>query len=412
VTFSSLVGVGGATWSGTDPVKLAKEGYQKNIIAFRCVSLIARGVASLPWIAYAGDKELEENHPLLQLLNVRPNPLQGGGTFFEALTSFYLIAGNTYIKAVGPDIGPPTELWTLMPQRMKVVTGGKGRVTGYVYTVRNAKDLFTFDMDHVERSPILHIKSFNPLEDHYGMSRLEAAAFSIDQHNAAGEWNYKLLKNDARPSGTLTFKPADPLMPDTLTEEQFDQLKTDFKERNTGPANAGNPMFLDGGLSWQQMSLSPVDMDFLNAKNTSARDIASAYNIPPMLIGIVGDATFANYHEARLAAWEEEIIPDAGIIRDELNRWLAPKFGDNIRLDFNVDSIPALAEKNTENWAKIDAASFLEINEKRAAAGYDDIDGGDVILVPALMIPLGDEGSDEETEDLPPDKAAELGYGL
>ncbi len=401
------VGPGTAQWTDRDYGKLSEEGYQKNIVAYRCITLIARSLASVPWLAFNGDTELE-NHPILDLLK-SPNPQQGRSAFFEAVESYYLIAGNLYLREFGPDGKPPRELWTLRPERMKVKAGPGGRIAGYEYRV--GTKTVTFPVDPLTgRSEILHIKTFHPTSDYYGLSPLAAAAFSIDQHNAAGEHNYKLLKNGARPSGALTYKPND-VMPQNLADPQFNRLKRELQEQYSGPSNAGRPMLLDGGMTWQQIMLSPIEMDFLNLKNTSARDIAAAYGVPPMLIGILGDATFANYKEARLALWEDRVIPDLVTIQDELNRWLSPLYGENVRLEFDADEVPALAGKRQDTWEKLEGAGFLKINEKREAVGYEEVDGGDVILVPAMMLPLG-EDVDNAAATMTPKEAAEVGYGI
>ena len=110
---------------------------------------------------------------------------------------------------------------------------------------------------------VLHIRLFNPLDDYYGMSPLEAAARSIDTHNAASAWNKAMLDNAARPSGALVFAASD----GHLTTEQFDRLKSELESNYQGAANAGRPMVLEGGLDWKEMGFSPKDMEFIEAKN-------------------------------------------------------------------------------------------------------------------------------------------------
>ncbi|MEA3035393.1 MAG: hypothetical protein QOH04_1155, partial [Sphingomonadales bacterium] len=114
-------------------------------------------------------------------------------------------------------------------------------------------------------------------------------------HNAATKWNKALLDNAARPSGALVYAPGDGAV---LADEQYDRLKGEIEESFSGSANAGRPMLLDGGLKWQAMSLSPADMDFVGLKAAAAREIALAFGVPPMLLGLPGDATYANYQEA------------------------------------------------------------------------------------------------------------------
>src|SRR5205085_3983833 len=126
-----------------------------------------------------------------------------------------------------------------------------------------------------------------------------------------------------------------------LSEEQYNRVKLQIDEQFTGAANAGRPLLLEGGLDWKEMSLTPKDMDFVEAKNSSARDIALAFGVPPQLLGIPGDNTYSNLQEARLALWEQTVVPLEQCTADALNNWLIPMFGGNTELVPDIDNIPA-----------------------------------------------------------------------
>ena len=312
-------------------------------------------------------------HPLLSLL-ARPNPLQSGPGLIEAAVGHLLIAGNAFVEAVAPKGRPPVELYALRPDRMRIVPGATGLPAAYRYTVDGrSRD---FAVDQVSgRSAILHLKAFHPLDDWYGLSAVEAAAYAIDQHNQAGAWNQALLQNGARPSGALVVQGE----AGRLTDEQVERLKQDLAEQFAGARNAGRPLLREGGLAWQAMALTPQDMDFVAMKHTAARDIALAFGVPPQLLGIPGDNTYANLREARLAFWEETVVPLAGMLAAELNAWLAPRFGEGLRLAPDLDEVSALALRRERLWAKVGRADFLTTNEKRAACGYAPVAGGDVL---------------------------------
>jgi len=354
--------------------RLAEEGYKKNVIAYRCIKLISQNAAAVPWAVRkkSGGKDILRDHPLLDLLQ-RPNPMQGGAEFFEAAFGFFLISGNSYIEAVGPSFpSAPRELWALRPDRMRVMPGDNGVPVAYRYTVGGS----THDYP---RSRILHVKSFNPLDDWYGMSPLEAAAISVDQHNDAARWNASLLQRSGRPSGALIYKPTYPESSNTLTDEQRQALKNELKNYFSGAENAGRPLVLEGGLDWKEMSLSPHDMDWLAGKDVSAREIALAFHVPAQLIGIQGSLTFSNFEQARLALFDDAVLPLLDHMKDELNNWLAPQFGDGIEIDYNIDKIEALAPRRQQIWDRITHADFMTINEKREAFGLEAIEGGDVL---------------------------------
>ena len=370
---------GRAVWSPRRFDAFADEGYRKNVVAFRAINQVARAAASVPWRLFrrgrAGRRALGE-HALLDLL-ARPNPTMAHAEFVEAVTGFFLIAGNSFVEAV-PGTGTPRELWVLRPDRMKVIAGPTGLPQGFAFNLGGAERRWEAD-PVTGRSPILHLRSFHPLDDWYGLSPVEPASFAIDQRNESDKWNMALLQNGARPSGALVYQPQGGAAAN-LSDEQFARLKQEIADQYSGARNAGRPMLLDGGLNWREMSLSPKEMDFLEARHAASRDVAQAFGVPPQLLGIPGDNTYSNYQEARLALWEETVIPLLRHLRDEFNGWLAPLFDDALELDIDLDEIPALTLRRERAWARLKDADFLTVNEKRSAAGFGPIPGGDAIM--------------------------------
>ncbi|NOZ66879.1 MAG: phage portal protein [Alphaproteobacteria bacterium] len=373
-TETLMLGLNEPRWSGRDYASLADEGYRKNVITHRAVRIIAESAASVPLRLFRGDQKVT-SHPLLDLL-ARPNPVQGRTAFFETAYAYLNIAGNSYLELVMGGDGLPAELYSLRPDRMKIIPGASGWPKAFAYGVAGREHLFPVD-PVTGKSPVLHLKTFHPTNDHYGMSPLEAAAYSIDVHNGASGWNKALLDNSARPSGALVFEPKDGN--GALSREQFDRLKEEMEENFQGTRNARRPLLLEGGLKWQQMALSPADMDFINAKHVSAREIALAFGVPPMMMSIPGDNTYSNYKEANRALWRMTLLPMMDKMMSSLNHWLTPHFGDDLRLDYDFDMVPALGSDRQALWQRIGQADFLTINEKRAAVGLGAINGGDIL---------------------------------
>ena len=364
-------------WTPRRYDRFAEEGYKKNVIVHRAVGEIARSVAGVPLTLHHRTRTRESygNHPLLRLLE-RPNPGQGGSKWMESVVAYLLISGNSYIEVVGDHKGAPKELYALRPDRMQVVPGKTGLPAGYVYSVGGQK--VTYEADPLTgASSILHLKMFNPLDDWYGLSPIEAAAFSIDQHNAAGAHNQALLQNGARPVGALVYRPN--AQAHQMTDEQRAQLKDQVQENYAGTHNAGKLLVLEGDFEWKEMGLRPRDMDFIEAKNVSARDIAQAFGVPSVLLGIPGDATYNNMAEARLALWEQTVIPLLERLMDDLNNWLTPQYDEGLRLGYNLDHVSALAPRRARTWERLQQADFLTVNEKRAAVGYPPLEDGDQI---------------------------------
>jgi len=365
----AFAGNGRARWTPRDYAGLAREGYLANAIVHGAVRLIAQSAASCSFLLYEGSAE-RDAHPLLQLL-ARPNARQDGASFFEMLYAHMLLSGNAYVEAVALD-DQVRELYALRPDRMKVVPGSDGWPEAYEYNVGSR--CVRFDQNGSRVPPILHLTFFHPLDDHYGLAPIEAAAISVDVHNSANSWNKALLDNAARPSGALVYSGPEGAV---LSDSQFDRLKRELTDTYQGAVNAGRPLLLEGGLDWKAMSLTPKDMDFLDAKNSAAREIALAFGVPPMLLGILGDNTYSNFQEANRALWRQTILPLASRVGASLVQWLSPQFGEGLRIVVDTDKIDALASDRAALWDRVSSAPFLTLNEKREATGYAPLEGGD-----------------------------------
>ena len=368
----------------------SKEGYQENAIVFRCVNEIANGAAAIPFRAYQGEIELEQ-HPILSLLK-RPNPLMAGVEYFQALYSYLLLSGNSY--AIRSDVGGmPRELHLLRPDRMRVKPSKTSIPEAYEYML-NGRVVKTYSADPVTgESEVKHLKMFHPTDDYYGMSPVGAAAIDIDNHNAINKHNISLLNNGARPSGAIVFKPInDRGVPMQLSDAQRKQLSDDVDSKFSGPTNAGRPLLLEGDFDWREMGLSPKDMDFLQQKHMAAKDIALCFGVPSQLIGIPDSQTYANVQEARLALYEETIIPLAMRVCSDLNEWLAPAFGEDIEIKYDYEQIPAMTERRRRIYENVVSAvreGIISRNEARERLGLEPITGGDDVFIAANLFPLG-----------------------
>ena len=408
------VHISGPTYTGTkkDNFKtFAQEGYKENAIVYRCVNEIANGAASIPFCVYQGDIKLEA-HPLISLL-ARPNPLQAGVEYFQSLYSYLLLSGNSY--ALQSDVnGVPRELHILRPDRIEIEPSSTAIPKSYKYKL-GQEVVKTYPADPVTgAAEVKHFKLWNPLDDYQGLSPLAAAALSIDQNNMVSKHNIALLANGARPSGAIVFKPADDAGNRLLlTDSQREQLQSDLANRFKGVNNAGRPMLLEGDFEWKEMGMSPKDMDFMNQANMTAKDIALCFGVPSQLIGIPDAQTYANVQEARLALYEETIIPLARRIESDLNEWLAPAFGDEISISYDIDAIPAMTERRRRVYENVTSAvrdGIISRNEARERLGLEPITGGDEVFIAANLFPLGGpEVAADEGQD--PEEAGKEAYG-
>jgi len=353
---------GRVAWSPRDTVSLTKTGFAGNPVGFRSVRMIAEAAAAVPVVVQDAGARYAA-HPLLALIE-RPNGGQGRAEFLEALIGQLLLTGNGYVEAAGAGEGLPGELHVLRSDRMSLVPGADGWPVAYDYTVGGRTHRFAVGEG---ASPVCHVKSFHPQDDHYGLSALQAAATALDVHNAASRWSKALLDNAARPSGAIVYRGADGY--GHLAPEQFDRLRDEMESQHQGARNAGRPMLLEGGLDWKPMGFSPSDMEFQKTKDAAAREIAMAFGIPPMLLGIPGDATYANYQEANRAFYRLTVLPVLQKVTAALGAWLSDHSGEAVKLSPDLDQIPALSAEREAQWRRIGQADFLSDDEKRRLLG-------------------------------------------
>jgi HK97 family phage portal protein len=318
-----------------------RAGYMGNAIAQRAVRLVADGAGSAPF----------EGEPAVRALVP--------GRLLATIATQLLLHGNAFVQVLRDHEGRPAALYPLRPERVTVEADATGWPAAYRYRVGER-------VTRLDTSEAIHVRAFHPLDDHYGLGCLGAAAGAIAIHNAAAVWAKALLDNAARPSGALVYDPGDGA---ALSPDQFRRLREEIDAGFAGAANAGRPMLLEGGLRWQSLSLSPADLDFAATKAAAAREIALAFGVPPMLLGLPGDSTHANYREANRALWRLTIVPLVETMLAAIGDGLAPWFED-ATLTFDPDAVAALVEDRERLWRMVRGADFITDEEKRAMTGW------------------------------------------
>ncbi|KAF8818501.1 phage portal protein [Rickettsia endosymbiont of Cardiosporidium cionae] len=346
-----------------------------NIIVHKCINLIATSASHVPWLVYTktrhGTKKLQE-HPALKLLKF-PNPETTGTDFFFSLIANMLIHGDSYLVTRHKKNDFPHSIYILNSENVSVVTNTTS-VVGYRHKIGDYEKLYYINpVTRVSR--VLHLKNYNPNSQHKGLSALDVAVKSINLYSRIIEWNMSLLNNSSKPTGALIFKDSNGY----LTDEQFYRLKEQFYDNFTGVSNSGKPLILEGGLQWQEMHHQQKLEKFLELKDSISRDIAIVFNVPPQLLGIIGDNTYSNMQEARLSFWEENIIPLLNKLSGALSHWLSCWFNEELIIHYDLDSISALNKKRERLWERISGADFMTLNEKRAIVGLAPLEDGDNI---------------------------------
>ena len=405
------VSSGGAPiYSDKDYEKFCKETYLKNVIAYRSIHEIAKSAIEPVWELHRrvsmDETELVTDHEMNAVLR-RANQSESWSKLIYRTVCYLLMTGNAFPERVRAQTRGgiyPLEMFSLRPDRIKLIPNERGGISAYQYTTPTGSQLFEID-PITGVSDLLHISLFHPLNDFWGAAPIEPAARDIDSSNDATDWNKTLIQNQGRPGMVFT------LIGD-IADDDFDRLERMIDEKFSGPSGAGKSMIItgDSGTKAEPYTITPADMEFLEGGRELARHIALAFGVPPILLGIPGDSTYNNRKEARLEFYESTVFFYVNLIKSELNNWLFnPK--DRLLLRINWDDVSALEPRWETKWKRAQEATFLTINEKREMIGYPQTDDGDVVLVPAGMVPLSqavaeiDMGSNmEDVEEVAEDE--------
>jgi HK97 family phage portal protein len=381
---------GQAMWPEWSTEKAIKEGYRVSYILYAVASDLAECIRSVPWQVKQrtnGGDVIVESHPLVELVR-SPNTEGTWGSLMEAVDLYKSLAGNAYgvWLPVGPD---DLDLWLLRPERVSIVPDARGHIDHYSYLVPGEATPTTYKPEQ-----IVHFKFFDPGDDYYGMAPLQAASRLVDTSNDGLLWNRNSMKNRARPE--MVMSPKEHLSPD-----QHEKLLELLKKQVDGPENARRTLIPSEPFEILQLSLTPIEMDFLNSFNTYEVGVCKVFHVHPEAIGALG-ATFENKEWAIRAKWEGPVQSRLSEMRATLNHKFRIPFSTidpsvarvgDLWLDYDLSESPLAdykVSKAIERATKVWACGMpWNVAADVFGVGTPPIKGGDVGYISALMLPLG-----------------------
>jgi phage portal protein BeeE len=411
-------GWGVPQWTPLDYYRLAEDGYQKSSDGYACIQQIITAAKNVAWYPMTmdgnGNEVVSDNARISQLIK-RPNPRQSWTQLVEETLGFMNISGNFYLEGVwklGPNGNPvrgqglPLEIYSHRPDRMRVVpAGGSASDSGspstqapitrrvalasskdgnpvgaYQYVVNGRIIVFS------DPTVICHGRLFNPINDWYGQSPLQACRYSLEAGTEARAYQQASLKNGVRLSGAF-------IGPDDadLTQEQVDAIKAKIQQQYMGPNNAGGFMVVGGGWKWVEMSQTSADAQLLDTRLADKRDVAAALGVPSILVGDTAASTYSNWQQARKALYQDTVLPQLTIVKDETNRWLDLDLNVEF-FGFDVSQIDVLQEGASAQMERLVMGvknAIIKPNEAAIEIGYEREPGeGDDLIAPAQSVLL------------------------
>ena len=373
-----------------------KFGFKASTYVYACVQRLMKAVASVQWHASVkdsnGDWVADFDHPLTQILQ-RPNPHMSRQDLFERMTAHLYLGGNFTVTKVRSERRPTgttghrgivVELWPLDPSGVEPIPDRVDFIDRYEY---EKGDIRLLGADAIAPEDMIHGMFTDPSTPYWGMSPLQAGAMVVDTETEATKWQRISMVNRAVPDGAWSLD-------GFLTQDQFDTATEQVRQQHQGANNARVPWVMGSNAKWNQFSLTPVEMDFIESRKLTRQEICALYGVPTPLVQIFDDAPLANVQIARRIFWSDTVVPVLEDLDDTLNRSLTPEFGDpaSLRIDYDVshidvfmDDFAGLVETAERLWGM--GVPFNEVNQ-RLSLGFDPIAGGDTGLVPANVVPL------------------------
>jgi len=359
--------------------KATREGYKTSIYVFRAVRTIVQAASAIPWVILDKNGEHIENHPLAKVL-ARPNPEFSGQDMIELMIAHLELVGNALWMPiiVGNQV---KEIWPVMPDLVSPIPSDQPGewLKGWQVLGQNGVEIT------LPPEQFLHFMQMDPGDLYWGTSPLIAAARTIDTDNEAQDFQKISMQNRATPDGAFTFEAP-------LTLEQLEEARRQMRENFLQKSRSREPWVLGAGAKWEQMSLSPKELDFVASRLQNKRDIAGAFGISPIFLGDLEQSSYNNMMEARKALYEDVVIPLLDDAKSTLNLKIAPLYGDII-ISYDTSKVAALREDYTK---KVEQAKnlwgmgvpFDQINA-RLEMGFDEFPGWDNGYLPMMIQPTG-----------------------
>jgi HK97 family phage portal protein len=321
-------------------------------------------------------------HPLEQLI-MQPNKWYSGPEYVEMSAQHLLLGGNALFHQVRNSTfggGRTIELWLIPPDEIEPQRDRNRWIAEYLLNDKGAARPRS-----IKAEDIIHMKLPNPRDPFWGISPLKSAATSVDTDIEAVSWNKVSLQNRAITSGVFTFdKP--------MTRERWEEARQQVAEQHQGADNVYAPWVLGAGAKWQQLSLTPVEMDFIKSRSMTRDDVAMVFGEDPRIFG-AGEVT-ANREAIReiwRLHWLNLLLPFLDRYEEPYNKYLVPEYpGEDLFVWYDTSNVDALRESDLDKrrMAKIDWSMGIPINmiNERLRMGYPPIPGGDIGFLPASAV--------------------------
>ncbi len=301
--------------------------YEQNIWTYAAVDAIARNGAKLPIrifdLTKKPDNDDEEGKLItdgesFELLN-SPNPYMSKFNLIYATIAYLQLTGNNYWEKSSPDM--PEQVYVLRPDYTTVLTSPQELITGYAYNPNGVQQ-------KLEKEKVFRVALFHPRSELYGMGATQPAGASI----ILDVYTRTYAKNFFKQGGNVDLYAQ---VPGDLDNEEAKRLKQELNTMWGGVQNSHEIRVLDQGTEIKQIGIQPDKTLLPEHKKSNMEEILTAFNVPPIMVGLPNDTHYNNAKEQKIFFWEETMMPLMRQLEDALNKEFYTPFDMKMKFDFS-----------------------------------------------------------------------------
>lgn len=326
--------------------------------------------------------EVEEvlEHPFLELM-AKVNDFMNGFDLVEELFLYLDLVGNDYWVKLKSNLGVPEEIWPLMPQYTKIVPDKQKFISHFEYTIDNTEKY------RVEPEDMVHFKNVNPRSAFYGLGPLQACVAAADLSVSMNTYETSLMLNSALPEFAIKL-PADAGVP---PEDEQERTAKKWVKRFGGIKKAGKPAYLFGGAEIEKISLTPKEMAFLQGRKATRGEIAAVFGVPESKI-TTDNVNRANAEAGDYSYMKDTVRPRLRKVEQKLNEGLLPDYDERLFCAFD-DPVPQDKEFRLKQQDSHIKSGYAAINQERQIDGLEEVEWGNVPMLPMTLVPVGTDVS-------------------
>lgn len=396
------------TWSrgrpyapGWNTERAVQNGLQKVIYVFRGVHAIADNQARLPIVSRKGNRdtgEVDETHPVLKLLNFKPNQDQSAYDVRYALSAQIMLSRRgAFIEVVRSITGEPVALYLHQPDKIAPVPPTTGQKLRLV-------DHFQVDVGEGQKpetlppEDVLWFKLPHPTDPYSSLTPLEPLGVTVDIDFLARLYNRTFLQNDGRPGGIVAVKGD---MEDDVEQELDDRW-------NRGTMGAGRISVINAeGLDFVDTAISPRDAQYVEMMNLTKETILGGLGVPePVAMAYAADRTYENAETEESIFWKSTMFGHCRLLSDQFDKL---DEDDNVHIGYDFSGVEALqrAEKARREELRAEfTAGLRTLNGYLEATGEERIEddpAADAYMLPMSSVPtVYADGVDPPEPAVPP----------